>query len=135
MIAPTIDTRTRTLRVKAQVDNPDGRLRPGLFARVDLGVAVRPDVLMVPEEAILLRSDGEVVFRAVGEDRVQRVSVMTGIHRDGMVEVVTGLTPRDAVVTRGHAHLVDGALVSPRNPDGTPIHTELSAAETAQGVR
>lgn len=132
MIAPTIDPRTRTLRVKAQVANADGRLRPGLFARVDLGVALREDVLMVPEEAVLQRSDGEVVFRAVGQDRVQRVNVTTGVHRTGLVEVLTGLGPRDSVVTRGHANLVDGAMVSPRHPDGTPMRTELSAADTPQ---
>lgn len=130
MIAPTIDPKTRTLRVKAQVDNADGRLRPGLFARVDLGVAQREDVLMVPEEAVLQRADGQVVFRAAPERRVQRVVVTTGAHRDGLVEIASGLAPGDAVVTRGQASLVDGVLVSPRNPDGTPIRTELSAADT-----
>ena len=65
-----IDPRTRTLRVKALLANADGRLRPGLFARADLGVAEREGVLMVPEEAVLQRSDGAVVFvRARGRPR------------------------------------------------------------------
>src|SRR5690606_2063870 len=41
LVSPTIDPTARRLRVKAQLPNPDGRLRPGLFARADLGIAVR----------------------------------------------------------------------------------------------
>jgi membrane fusion protein (multidrug efflux system) len=128
MISPTIDPKTRTLRVEAQVANPDGRLRPGLFARVDLGVATRKGVLLVPEETVLQRADGEVVFRTQEGNRVQRVGVTTGAHSDGMVEIVSGLDPDDVVVVRGQAGLVDGAVVSPRNPDGTLVRTEVSAA-------
>ena len=79
VISPTIDVRTRTLRVKAALDNREGRLRPGLFARADLGVSRRTGVLMVPEEAVLQRSDGSVVFRMAGENRVQRQVVETGV--------------------------------------------------------
>lgn len=128
VVSPMIDAKTRTLRVEARVANPDGRLRPGLFARVDLGVALRKGVLMVPEEAVLQRADGEVVFRAGADHRVQRVNVTTGAHRDGRVVVDSGLGAGDLVVTRGQAGLSDGVLVSPRNPDGSPLRTELSAA-------
>ena len=53
MISPVVDERTRTLRVKALLPNADGRLRPGLFARTDLGIAKRANVVLVPEEAVL----------------------------------------------------------------------------------
>ncbi len=135
VISPTIDARTRTLRVKAEIGNAEGRLRPGLFARVDLGVATREGVVMVPEEAVLQRADGEVVFRTGPEDRVERVVVTTGSHRDGLVEIAQGLRAGDVVVTRGQAGLVDGATVSPRNPDGTLRRTEVSSApEAAEAV-
>ncbi len=93
IISPTIDPRTHTLRVKARVENREGRLRPGLFARADLGISERQDVVMIPEEAVLLRSDGSVVFRMLGADAAQRVRVTTGLHRDGLVEIVKGLSP------------------------------------------
>jgi membrane fusion protein (multidrug efflux system) len=118
-VAPTIDPRTRTLRVKAELENPKGRLRPGLFAKVDLGVAERAAVPMVPEEAVLQRSDGSVVFRADDRNRVERVRIETGVHREGLVEVVTGLEAGPIVVSRGQARLVGGETVTPRNPDGT----------------
>lgn len=129
VVSPTIDTKTRTLRVEARVANTDSRLRPGLFARVDLGVAIRKGLLLVPEEAVLQRSDGEIVFRADRANRVQRVAVKTGVHHGGLVEIASGLAPGDVVVTRGQAGLSDGLVVSPRNSDGTPLSTDISAAD------
>jgi membrane fusion protein (multidrug efflux system) len=134
VVSPTIDPRTRTLRVKAQIDNPDGRLRPGLFARADLGIAVREDVLLVPEEAILLRSDGSVVFRRTEGNRVERVVVETGKQRGDRVEIIRGLASSDQVVTRGQAGLIDGALVSPRSPDGSPVSTAVGAVDEGAEV-
>ena len=131
VVSPTIDARTRTLRVKAQIDNRDGRLRPGLFARVDLGIAVREGVLLVPEEAILLRADGSVVFRRGEGDRVERVVVETGEHRVDRVEILRGLARGDQVVTRGQAGLVQGVRISPRNADGSPVSTAVSAVGNA----
>jgi membrane fusion protein (multidrug efflux system) len=134
VISPTIDPRTRTLRVKAQIDNQGGRLRPGLFARADLGIAVRERVLLVPEEAILLRSDGSVVFRRAEGDRVERVIVETGEHRGNQVEITRGLAAGDQVVTRGQAGLVHGSPVSPRNADGSPAATAVSAVGEGAGA-
>jgi membrane fusion protein (multidrug efflux system) len=119
IVSPTIDPRTRTLRVKAQLANPDGRLRPGLFARVDLGIATREGVPVIPEEVVLQRSDGAVVFVARPDLRVERRVIEVGEHHDGSVEIVKGLAPGDLVVLRGQTGLVDGALVSPRNSDGS----------------
>jgi membrane fusion protein (multidrug efflux system) len=126
-VAPTIDPETRTFRVKAELENPEGRLRPGLFARIDLGVANRAGVAMIPEDAVLQRADGNVVFRVGDDNRVERMVSETGEHRDGQVEVVRGPRPGDYVVSRGQAWLTDGQLVSPRNPDGTPATRALPA--------
>jgi membrane fusion protein (multidrug efflux system) len=120
VVSPTIDTRTRTLRVKAEFGNPEGRLRPGLFARVDLGVNRRSNVPMIPEEAVLYRADGTVVFRVQG-DRVERKIIEAGVHVDGTLEVVSGLAGGDLIVRRGHTRLIDGSLVAMRNPDGSSV--------------
>jgi len=135
-VSPTIDTRTRTLRVKAQLDNPEGRLRPGLFARVDLGISAREGVPMILEEAILRRADGAVVFRANGENRVERLVIETGVYHDGYVEVVRGLVSGDMIVTRGQARLVEGQRVVPRNPDGTLVGRPMpDVAEAPESQR
>jgi RND family efflux transporter MFP subunit len=129
VIFPTLDARTRTLRVKAQIANGDGRLRPGLFARADLGVARREGALLVPEEAVLQRSDGEVLFLANPDDTVRRVVVKTGQQRAGKVEIVQGIDARDQVVVRGHAVLVDGAPIARRAPGGGDEQSLNAAAE------
>jgi membrane fusion protein (multidrug efflux system) len=120
MISPTIDPRTRTLRVKAELPNPDGRIRPGLFAHVDLGVSERLDVIVVPEDAIVQRADGAVIFRLNDSGRVERVLIETGVYLDGWVEISSGLSLGDVVVVRGQARIDDGVLVSVRLADGRP---------------
>jgi membrane fusion protein, multidrug efflux system len=130
LVSPMIDPASRTLRVKATLANPEGRLRPGLFARADLGVSHREAVLMIPDEAVLERSDGKVVFRLAGPDKVERRVVKTGVHKNGRVEVTEGLSNGDKVVTRGHTALVDGAIVAIRNADGS-----ISEPDVASGVQ
>ncbi len=127
VISPTIDPRTRTLRVKAALENVDGRLRPGLFARADLGVSHRQGVALVPEEAILQRADGAVVFRLIPDSRVERRVIESGRHRDGKVEVLKGLSGEHVVVVRGHTGLVDGARVTVRDHAGNPVVSAMPA--------
>ena len=122
VVSPAIDPKSRTLRVKARLENDEGKLRPGLFARIDLGVAVREGVPMILEEALLRRAEGTIAFRAIDGGRVERVGLETGVHQGGYVEVVKGLSPGDLVVTRGGDRLVDGALVVLRNSDGTLVN-------------
>jgi membrane fusion protein (multidrug efflux system) len=121
VVSPTIDTATRTRRVKAELANPEGRLLPGTFARVDLGVAERSGVVMIPEEAVLQRADGSVIYRLVGADRVQRLRVETGMHQGNLVEIRGELAAGDLVVVRGQTALIDGSTVSLRNADGSAV--------------
>jgi len=127
VVSPTIDPVTRTLRVKAALPNPDGRLRPGLFARADLGVAVREDVPMIPEEAVLQRADGAVAFRLGADGRAERRVLELGVIRDGRVEVRSGLAAGDRVVVRGQNELVDGSPVSVRDVAGKPVPAPTTA--------
>jgi membrane fusion protein (multidrug efflux system) len=105
--------------VKATLDNPDGVLRPGLYARADLGVAQRRGVLLVPEEAVLQRAYGSVIFALVDGNRVERRVVKTGGFHEGRIEIVEGAAAGEIVVVRGHAALVDGAVVRVTEPPGT----------------
>ena len=132
IVSPTIDPETRTLRVKGLMSNRDGTLRPGLFAHVDLGIASRRGVAVIPEIAVMQRTEGAVVFRFGPDDRVERRIIELGVIRDGIVEVVSGLEPGDLVVARGHNRLVDGDLVTPRDPEGNPIRALRAVADAGE---
>ena len=132
VISPTIDTEARTLRVKASLANPDGMLRPGLFARANLDVAQRKGVLLVPEEAVLQRADGPVIFALVDGNRVERRVVKTGGFHEGRIEIVQGAKAGENVVVRGHMALVDGAVV--RVPAGNDDLAGTSLATTPNSL-
>ncbi|MBP6762689.1 MAG: efflux RND transporter periplasmic adaptor subunit, partial [Thauera sp.] len=90
-IDPLVDAQGRALRLRASLVNPGWRLRPGVFVRVRLVLAERPDVLVVPEAA-LVAAPGNVQFvYQVLEGKAQRVDVSTGMRRDAVVEIVSGL--------------------------------------------
>ena len=126
-IAPTVDPGTRTLRIKAEIDNREGLLRPGLFARVLVGTDQRRSVLMVPEEAIVQRDGSAWLFLIGEDDRVRRVRVDTGRQSKGRIEIRgERLSAGDRVVRRGHGGLADGMVVVVRE-------TRSSAVETASG--
>lgn len=99
-IYPTIDSRTRTARVRIEVDNAAGYLRPGAYADVvmDLGGEAR---LSVPSEAVLRDSRGAHVIVALGEGRFAGRAVRTGVSANGRTEILAGLTSGEQVVASG----------------------------------
>jgi len=111
MISPVIDPRTRTLRVEARLANPEGTLRPGLFAQIHVGIARRSGVVMVPEESVMQRALGPVVFTVDDEGRAHQRDVVTGTHMRGAVEIKSGVRPGEWVVTSGQSRLLDGLIV------------------------
>ena len=111
-VSPIIDARSRTLRVKAKIPNGEGRLRPGLFARADLGVAERKGVPIVSDQSVLQRTDGSIVFTLSPEDmRVHRRVIKVGGFSEGRVEIASGVAAGELVLTKGHTRLVDGQTV------------------------
>lgn len=108
--SPTADSRTRSFLVKVRVPNPDGSLRPGMFARGRITVRSRRDVPAVPEEAVAYDGPRAYVF-VVESGRARRKSVAVGAAADGWVEV-RGLAPGTPVVVAGQLLLRDGDPVT-----------------------
>ncbi len=121
-INPLVDANGRAIAIRAQVSNADGRLRPGMFARVRLLTSEARDSLMIPEEAIFPVGDDKYVYKVV-DGRAQRQRIDIGLRRDGKVEVTGGLAPADSVVTAGLVKLRDGAPVRVANAPagGQPV--------------
>ena len=97
-----LDPDTRTLPVWLAVDNPDGKLRAGMFVKAAVLLAKNSDVLTVPKAAVLEEGGEKFVFVRTG-DTFNRVDVQTGAEDDRFVEIKDGLVPGDAVVIQGSA--------------------------------
>ena len=113
-INPLVDANGRAIAIRAQVSNSDGRLRPGMFARVRLLTSEARDSLVIPEESIFPVGDDKYVYKVV-DGRAQRQKIEIGLRREGKVEVMAGLAPADLVVTAGIVKLRDGAPVRVAN--------------------
>lgn len=113
----SIDTRvdplTRSVAIRALIDNPDGRLRPGMFMTVKL-MRSEGQALMIPEQAIVPEENRHFVY-VVSEDRAHKREVTIGRRRPGEVEVLGGLTADDSIVVDGTLNLRDGVAVREQN--------------------
>ena len=116
-IEPGVDDQTRTILLRARVANPELRLRPGMFARVQAQLGVREKAIWIPEAAIVPKGQDSYVFR-VAEGKADLVRVQTGARKVGEVEIVKGLGAGDLVVTEGTQKIGPGSAVTLINQEG-----------------
>jgi len=118
-INPLIDANGRAIVIRAQVPNRDGRLRPGMFARVRLFTNDNKEAIVIPEEALFPVGDDKFVYKVV-DGKATRQKVEIGQRREGRVEIVNGLTQDDVVVTAGVIKLREGVAVTVANSAPAP---------------
>jgi membrane fusion protein (multidrug efflux system) len=122
-VNPEVDPATRNVRVRATFPNADGRLRPGMFAKVDVLSDERRQVLTIPATAVIFAPYGDSVFTVEErEDEAGRAAtvvrqkfVRTGERRGDLVAVESGLAPGETVVSSGAFKLRNGAAVAVDN--------------------
>ena len=132
-IDPLIDQAGRSIVVRARIDNPGDILRPGLFARVSLTLAVRENALFIPEQSIIPIGEKTFVYRIV-DGKIVNTPVKLGLRRSGSVEVVEGLSPGDTIVTAGQLKVRDGSTVTiVPAPGSTPIAPRTGAQTDPAG--
>ncbi len=112
-VSPTVDPQSRTVEVKIDLEDPQGLLRPGMFAQVGIVTLSRPGALLVPRDAVVNLGTEQVVF-VVRENRAVRVAVKLGISSANGYEVVEGLQEGEQVVVTGLSDLTDGDPVMPQ---------------------
>jgi Cu(I)/Ag(I) efflux system membrane fusion protein/cobalt-zinc-cadmium efflux system membrane fusion protein len=101
-IYPTLNEVSRTLTVRLEFENPDMRLKPGMFATVYIQFRRRDDVLAIPTEAILDSGRRKIVFVSIGDGRFEPREIVTGLTGDHHVtEILSGLAEGDQVVVSG----------------------------------
>lgn len=109
-ISPVLDPMTRTVKVRAHMDNPQNLLRADMYVRGDITLN-KASALQVPKEAVIIMNDETYCFRRSKDNIFRRVKVEIGDERAGHVVVRQGLQDGDSVVSSGTL-LLNAALVN-----------------------
>lgn len=113
-ISPVIDPSTRTVTVRARLENNGKVLRPGAFATASIILERRQDRVAIPDEALVATRTGYVVFTVDESSQARRQAVETGLRRDGWVEITAGLDSGARLIRSGHMRVDDGSRVNIR---------------------
>jgi membrane fusion protein (multidrug efflux system) len=129
VIDPRVDPVTRTVRLTAEIPNPDETLKPGMFLSVVLQVLVKGDAVVIPEEAIVGEGLRHLVF-VVKDKVVERRVVRMGQRQEGSVEIVEGLKPGETIIIQGVQRVRPGMTVDPKPIADAPT-AEAAPKQTA----
>lgn len=111
-ISPVVDPTTGTVKVTVEIRNPSRRLKPGMFARIDITHDIHANTLLVPKDAVMTEDKASSVF-VVEDSTAFHRQVTLGYINTTHVEILSGVRQGDFVVTAGKASLKDSVRVEP----------------------
>lgn len=114
-VSTAADSKTGLYSVEAKLKNKDGKLKPGMFANEKLVVEKQENVISVPLNTVLEKNGEKYVFVVDGNHIAHKTAVTTGLKNDEYIEITTGLSIGDIVVTKGQDFLSDGNTVNITN--------------------
>ena len=106
LVSSVVDPDTRTVKVRTEVPNGDGRLKPDMFANVEIVTAAHRTAITIPLSAVLDDGGKSVVFVADGKE-YKKKEVTLGLKSDDRVEITDGLISGDKVVVKGNYLLME----------------------------
>lgn len=109
-VAPAVDPGSRKLKVELEIENKDHRLKPGMFADVEIIYNEHSNVLVVPRISVL-EKEGRTILFTVEDGRAKLREVKTGVSDEEKVEIIEGLNEGEGVIVEGNYGLTDGAKV------------------------
>ncbi len=109
--AHALDPATKTMLTEIEIPNPNGELRPGAYASVQLEVERKPNALLVPEGALLNEKAGTSLF-TVADGKAKKTRVQVGFNDGANIEIASGLEPDQPVILLGKSTLNDGQPVN-----------------------
>lgn len=110
-LSPVISSETRTFAGKLEIDNPELKLRPGMFVKADIIVAQHDSTIVIPKDVILTGSRGKYVFVVGRNSSAEDRRIVTGIANDNEIEVLEGLKPNDRLIIKGFETLRDHSKI------------------------
>lgn len=138
-VYPNVSETTRTLQVRIRLANPDGLLKPGMFANVVLDDGARQDVLQVPSEAVITTGRRSVVIVADGGGKFHPAEVHLGRESGGQYEILDGLTEGQTILISGQ-FMIDSesnlktALDRLQPPQNMPAQAAPMTTNTIQKI-
>lgn len=116
LLGNEVEAQSRTLEVRIAVDNADGRLKPGMFADVEIVTTVLENVLLIPDSALQSEGEKQIVFVALDGNKFEKRVVQLGLEQQGQVQVLDGVKAGEKVVTVGSfilkSEMLKGELVT-----------------------
>lgn len=109
-LSPVISTETRTFTGKMTINNPDLKLRPGMFVKADIEIARKDSAIVIPKDIIVAGGRGKTVY-IVDKGAAQRRTITTGLENEKSVEVIEGLKTNTRLVVKGFETLRDQSKV------------------------
>jgi len=100
-IYPSLDPKTRTLKVRLKFDNEDESIKPNMFADVTIYGGAKREVIIIPREALIHSGNEDRVIVSIGKGRFQPRNVTAGIESGELIEIIEGVNVGDRVVTSG----------------------------------
>jgi RND family efflux transporter MFP subunit len=117
-IKPSVGESSRALDVIVEIDN-DGALKSGGTVNASVQIAAKAAALVVPEQSVVLRPAGKVVYAIVEEDgkkKAQQRTVQAGAKKGGVIEILSGLKEGEIIAQDGAGFLTNGAAVAVKEP-------------------
>lgn len=118
--SPTVDASTGTLAARAELDNPNRVMLPGMFVHVRVPTSKEDNALLVPDSALGADQSGRYLL-VVGKDNVvEQRNVEIGVREGALRVIEKGIEPEDRVIVSGLLRAVPGQKVEPQNASSTP---------------
>ncbi|KPL08668.1 hypothetical protein AMJ85_08235 [candidate division BRC1 bacterium SM23_51] len=128
-VSPIMDVQTRAFKVDIAVANPEGRLRPGMFARVNIIIQTHRDTLVVDRKVLQRRNNQDILFVVGPQERAELREVTLGLENPDQMEILEGLAADEQLVVLGYETLQDKVKV--KIIDTEPAVAEDDSATTS----
>lgn len=104
-LSPMISTETRTFKGTLQINNPDLKLRPGMFVKADIINAQKDSTIVIPKEIVMSNNRGKYVFVVGNNNTAEQRMISIGLQNEDNIEIVDGLSKNDRLITEGYETL------------------------------
>jgi len=110
--ASRIDAQTRSILARAQINNENLEILPGSLLDIEV-LYNNEEALSIADTSIIFEDEKKFVYKILDNNKIQKIEVVTGIRKDGNLQILEGLSANDRVVKEGLSRLSEGMLVRP----------------------